>query len=104
MSDIVKQLLRENKRKRDNMRANGLGHPHLILMEKEAADRITELEREVSALKDYKIYGVAYQHEDTGVQGVVDIWQVEQGFFDNNPRLHEIGTVVLLPPSDGVEI
>ena len=69
-----------------------------------AEAKVTELEAEVSALKDYKIYGVAYQHEDTGVQGVVDIWQVEQGFFDNNPRLHEIGTVVLLPPSDGVEI
>lgn len=46
------------------------------------------------------VYGVAWQHEETGNQGVTDTWQVEQGFFKNNPRLGEIGPVFTLPPDD----
>jgi len=43
-----------------------------------------------------KVYGVAHQHEDTGAQGVVDTWQAEQGFFENNPRLEKLGKVFIV--------
>jgi len=33
-----------------------------------------------------------YQNEETGQIGFVDAWQVENGFFENNPRLHKVGT------------
>jgi hypothetical protein len=44
-------------------------------------------------------YGYAYQHEDTGLQQVVDIQQVEWGFEKNNPRWERIGPVYFHPPS-----
>jgi hypothetical protein len=53
---------------------------------------LVEAEAKLAAVK---VYGVAYQHEETGIQGVVDTWQVEQGFFKNNPRLQELGTVFI---------
>jgi len=37
--------------------------------------------------------GYWYQHEETGVIGTVDSWQVEQGFFKNNPRFINCGEV-----------
>ena len=44
MSDLVSALRREGKRKRDNMRANGIGHPYVVMVETEAAERIEALE------------------------------------------------------------
>ena len=46
MSDLVSALRREGKRKRDNMRANGIGHPYVVMVETEAAERIEALEAE----------------------------------------------------------
>lgn len=39
-----------------------------------------------------------YHHEDTGQIGYVDHWQVDNGFFENNPRLQPIGPVYRHPP------
>jgi hypothetical protein len=44
-------------------------------------------------------YGYAFQHEDTGLQQVVDIQQVEWGFEKNNPRWERIGPVYFHPPA-----
>lgn len=38
-----------------------------------------------------------YQHEDTGVVGYVDQWQIDNGFFVNNPRLQLIGPLYRHP-------
>jgi len=37
--------------------------------------------------------GYGYQHEETGVMGTVDSWQVENGFFKTNPKLVNCGEV-----------
>lgn len=57
-----------------------------------------ELRKQLASLREY---GTAYQHEETGQEGVVDQWQVEQGFFDNNPRLQAIGTVYIREAQEG---
>ena len=51
MSDLVSALRREGKRKRDNMRANGIGHPYVVMVETEAAERIEALEAERDGLQ-----------------------------------------------------
>ena len=51
MSDLVSALRREGKRERDNMRANGIGHPYVVMVETEAAERIEALEAEVAELR-----------------------------------------------------
>ena len=38
-------------------------------------------------------YGYAFQHEETGLEQVVDVQQVEWGFEKNNPRWQKIGPV-----------
>jgi hypothetical protein len=43
-------------------------------------------------------YGYAFQHEDTGLEQVVDLQQVEWGFEKNNPRWQKIGPVYLNRP------
>lgn len=43
-------------------------------------------------------YGYAFQHEETGLQQVVDVQQVEWGFEKNNPRWQKLGPVYLHPP------
>ncbi len=40
-------------------------------------------------------YGYVFQHEETGLQQVVDVQQVEWGFAKNNPRWQKIGPVYL---------
>ena len=48
------------------------------------------------AVAEYIEIGHWYQHEETGCVGSVDEWQVEQGFFKNNPRLVDCGKVYKL--------
>jgi hypothetical protein len=38
-----------------------------------------------------------YQHEETGIIGYVDQWQIDNGFFKNNPRLQLIGPLYRHP-------
>ncbi len=45
-------------------------------------------------------YGYAFQHEDTGLEQVVDVQQVEWGFEKNNPRWQKLGPVYLHRPSE----
>jgi len=52
MSTIKDRLRRANKTKRENMLANGIGHPYVVLMEQEALDYIIELEAENQRLRD----------------------------------------------------
>ena len=58
MSDLVSALRREGKRKRDNMRANGIGHPYVVMVETEAAERIEALEATI-AEQDAEIFRLA---------------------------------------------
>lgn len=48
-------------------------------------------------------YGYAFQHEETGLQQVVDVQQVEWGFEKNNPRWQKLGPVYLHPPETRAE-
>lgn len=45
-------------------------------------------------------YGYAFQHEDTGLEQVVDVQQVEWGFEKNNPRWQKLGPVYLHRPPE----
>ena len=54
MSDLVSALRREGERKRNNMRANGIGHPYVVMVETEAAERIEALEEENAKLREEK--------------------------------------------------
>lgn len=45
-------------------------------------------------------YGYAFQHEDTGLEQVVDVQQVEWGFERNNPRWQKLGPVYLYQLSE----
>lgn len=49
-------------------------------------------------------YGYAFQHEETGLQQVVDVQQVEWGFEKNNPRWKKLGPVYFQPPTDSETI
>lgn len=42
-------------------------------------------------------YGYAFQHEETGLEQVVDVQQVEWGFEKNNPRWQKLGPVYMHP-------
>ena len=63
MSDLVSALRREGKRKRDNMRANGIGHPYVVMVETEAAERIEALEEENAKLR-VLVHEVTCWHRD----------------------------------------
>jgi len=56
------------------------------------------------ALKEEPV-AFEYQHEETGVIGYIDQWQIDNGFFKSNPRLQLIGPLYRHPPvremSDG---
>jgi len=65
-------------------------------------NRIAELEAENARLRNaLKEEPVAfeYQHEETGVIGYIDQWQIDNGFFKNNPRLQLIGPLYRHPPA-----
>ena len=69
-------------------------------------DRINELEAQLSTLKAQREWvsksdavAFEYQHEETGQIGYVDQWQVDNGFFENNPRLQLIGPLYRHPPA-----
>lgn len=49
-------------------------------------------------------YGYAFQHEETGLQQVVDVQQVEWGFEKNNPRWQKLGPVYLHLPHEQVAV
>ena len=69
---------------------------------KEAADRIAELEAEnarlLGTIKEEPV-AFEYQHEETGVIGYIDQWQIDNGFFKSNPRLQLIGPLYRHPPA-----
>ena len=65
------------------------------------AEDVQELEAENARLRGApKEEPVAfeYQHEETGVIGYIDQWQIDNGFFKNNPRLQLIGPLYRHPP------
>lgn len=53
MSDVVDELKREAKRKRNNVRTNGLGHPYVKFMEDDAIERIATLEQELKTAQAF---------------------------------------------------
>ena len=66
------------------------------------AEDVQELEAENArlrgALKEEPV-AFEYQHEETGVIGYIDQWQIDNGFFKNNPRLQLIGPLYRHPPA-----
>lgn len=56
-------------------------------------------EKNMTAAQQVEPYGYAFQHEETGLQQVVDVQQVEWGFEKNNPRWQKLGPVYLHPPA-----
>ena len=71
-------------------------------------ERIAELQAEIVDLEaeNARLLGTIkeepvafeYQHEETGVIGYIDQWQIDNGFFKNNPRLQLIGPLYRHPP------
>ena len=72
-------------------------------------ERIAELQAEIVDLEaeNARLLGTIkeepvafeYQHEETGVIGYIDQWQIDNGFFKNNPRLQLIGPLYRHPPA-----
>jgi len=66
------------------------------------AEDVQEMEAENArlrgALKEEPV-AFEYQHEETGVIGYIDQWQIDNGFFKNNPRLQLIGPLYRHPPA-----
>ena len=51
----------------------------------------------VDAERGKDAVGWMWQHEDTGNMGVIDQWQIDNGWEEGNPRIHIIGPVFLSP-------
>jgi hypothetical protein len=60
--------------------------------------RKRKLEEKTMVVPQVEPYGYAFQHEETGLQQVVDVQQIEWGFEKNNPRWQKLGPVYLHPP------
>ena len=65
------------------------------------AEDVQELEAEnarlLGTIKEEPV-AFEYQHEETGVIGYIDQWQIDNGFCKNNPRLQLIGPLYRHPP------
>jgi len=66
-------------------------------IEQECAKSFMEFLAAVDAERGKDAVGWMWQHEDTGNTGVVDQWQIDNGWEEGNPRIHLISPVFLSP-------
>jgi hypothetical protein len=74
-------------------------------LEDEKQRIIAEAERLLQTVERFEVtepYGYVFQHEETGLQQVVDAQHVEWGFEKNNPRWQKICPVFARPQSAAV--